>query len=56
MLVARGRNLKTCSGSNFGSRIIEAPASRIVLVATKRPWVWKIGKACSSTSSLVKRQ
>ena len=28
----------------------------MTLVATKRPWVWKIGSAWISTSSAVKRQ
>ena len=31
-------------------------SASIVLVATKRPWVWKIGSAWISTSSSVKRQ
>ena len=33
-----------------------APAASTTLLATNRPWVWKIGKACSSTSSAVNRQ
>ena len=34
----------------------EPPAISVMLVATNRPWVWKIGSACSSRSSAVKRQ
>ena len=29
---------------------MDAPANRLTLVATNRPWMWKIGSACSSTS------
>ena len=35
---------------------IDAPETSAILVATNRPWVWKIGSACSRRSSLVKRQ
>ena len=32
------------------------PASSVMLVATKRPCVWKIGSAWSKASAAVKRQ
>ena len=44
------------SASKLGRKIIEAPAISVTLVATNRPWVWKIGSACSSRSSGVNRQ
>lgn len=56
MLLACGSRRSTSSRSNFGRKIIEAPAASTTLVATNRPWVWKIGRACSSTSSSVNRQ
>ena len=36
--------------------MIEAPAISTTFVATNRPCVWKIGSACRSRSSAVKRQ
>ena len=42
--------------SNLGRKIIDAPENSVTLVATKSPWVWKIGSAWISTSSAVKRQ
>ena len=44
------------SASKRGRKISELPAISVTLVATNRPWVWKIGRACSSRSSAVKRQ
>ena len=44
----------TSARSKRGRKIMRAPASSAPLVATNRPWVWKIGRACSSTSSAVK--
>ena len=46
----------TSAVSNAGRKSIAPPVSSATLVATKRPWVWKIGSACSSTSASVKRQ
>ena len=40
----------TWSGSNPGRKIIAPPVRSDRLEATKRPWVWKIGRAWSSTS------
>ncbi len=40
----------------LGRKISELPAISVTLVATKRPCVWKIGSACRSRSSGVKRQ
>ena len=54
--MARGIASSTASGSNRGSRISEAPEARTTLVATNSPWVWKIGSAWISTSSLVNCQ
>ncbi len=42
--------------SKRGRKISEPPAISVMLVATNRPWVWKIGSACSSRSSAVNRQ
>jgi hypothetical protein len=46
-----GRRLaRDTVGSNGAGKSIDAPAST-TLVATKSPWVWKIGSAWISTSS-----
>ena len=47
----RSRRGRTSAGRSSRRR-----ASSVTLVATNRPWVWKIGSACSSTSFAVKRQ
>jgi len=56
MQVARGRAASTGSSLKPGRKIIEPPTAARMLVATNRPWVWKIGRACRSTSSAVNRQ
>jgi hypothetical protein len=50
MAVACGNAANTASESNFGRKIIDDLDNMTVLIATKRPCVWKIGNACSSTS------
>jgi hypothetical protein len=41
--------------SKAGRKIIDPPASKVTLVATNRPWVWKMGRAWSSRSRAVNR-
>jgi hypothetical protein len=53
--VALGRRRTISSLSKRGRKMSEPPAARVTLVATNRPWVWKIGSAWSSRSSAVKR-
>jgi hypothetical protein len=56
MTVARGSRRQTVAASKRGRKSIPVPFSNTQLVATKRPWVWKIGRAWSSTSSARKPQ
>ena len=54
--VASGSQRMISAQSNLGRKIIDPPATSDTLTATNRPWIWKMGNACSSTSSGVKRQ
>ena len=54
--VARPSASSTAAASKPGWKIIDPPDSSTTLVATNRPCVWKMGRACTSTSSAVNRQ
>ena len=48
--VARGSSRQASAASNRGQKIIGEPLSSDVWHATNRPWVWKMGSMCRSTS------
>ena len=54
--VARSIAAVMASASKPGRKTSAAPEARATLVATKRPCVWKIGRAWISRSWAVKRQ
>ena len=49
--VQRGSWSSTAPTSKRGRKTMPVPLARTQFVATNKPWVWKIGRACNSTSS-----